>query len=78
MFNHVFQDPFTSLLEISEQGVLGIYIGIISEHNSSQNMSFGVGIKLIFVLLLQIPFIISLSTSIQRVQKVNKILTWLH
>jgi hypothetical protein len=35
-FNHVFQDPFASLLGISEQEVLEIYLRIISEHKSSK------------------------------------------
>jgi hypothetical protein len=73
--NHVFQDPFVSLLKLSEQEFLGIYLGIISEHDSSERMSFKAEVKLLFVLSSQRPFG---GTIIQRVQTMNKILTWLH
>ena len=77
-FNPIFQDPFLSLLEIPKKEVFGIYLGIISEHNSLEKMSFEVGVKFMFVLSSQRPFIFFLSTSIQRVQTINKILIWLH
>ena len=63
-FNYVFQYSFASLLEISEQEVLRIYLGIISEHNFSENMSFEVRVKFMFVLSSQRPFILIFSTSI--------------
>jgi hypothetical protein len=77
-FNHIFQDPFASLLETSEREILGICLRLVSGYNSSEKMSFGVGVKLLFELPPQRPFIFFLSKSMQRVQTMDKILTWLH
>lgn len=49
-FNHIFQDPFASLLETSEREILGICLRLVSGYNSSEKMSFGVGVKLLFEL----------------------------
>lgn len=77
-FNHVFQDPFLVLLEASEKGVLKICLGLASEYNFLERITFRIGLHFQFALLFRRLCFLPLKKDLPVNQSMVKMLTWLH